>query len=151
MWVSRRGLFRPRDSSAMRLDVRLDVRLFGFVVAVALYSCGGGGGAGSVATSPPHVTAASPIASPAALTFDGTGSAYSASIAIAEAGYTGTFTASAGNASIATVTPSSSSSSFTVTPVSGGTTSVAITDAFGQLVSVSVNVTSSIVEPEGHP
>jgi hypothetical protein len=119
-------------------------------LAVALCSCGGGGGA-SVATSPPHITEASPVASPATLSFDGTGSAYDAPVTVTEANYTGAFTATTGNAAIATVTPSSSSSSFTVTPVAAGTTSIAITDAFGQLVSVPVNVTSTIVEPEGHP
>jgi hypothetical protein len=121
-------------------------------IAVALCACGGGGGGGTSASggSTPPVITATPVVSPAALTFDGTGSAASQPVTVTEASYSGTFTATSGNGSIATVSPASSSGAFSVTPVAGGTTSVTIVDGSGQTVSVSVSVTSSVVEPQGH-
>jgi Pilus formation protein N terminal region len=130
-----------------------NARLFWIVaIAVALSACGGGGGGGTSSSggSTPPVTLATPVVSPTALTFDGTGSALNQSFTVTEASYSGAFAATTGNGSIATVSPASSSGAFSVTPIGGGTTNITIADASGQTVSVSVSVTSSVVEPQRH-
>ncbi len=117
----------------------------------ALYSCGGGGGSSTpVATATPYTPAATPVVSPTALAFDGTGASLSQTVTITEENYAGVFTAVSGNTSVATVSPASSGATFTLTPTGGGTTTVAIKDAYGQTVSVAVGVTASVIEPQGH-
>jgi hypothetical protein len=125
--------------------------LLASLLAVALYSCGGGGGGSSPSvTATPHLPAAAPVVSPTALAFDGTGASLSQTVTVTEANYSGTFTAASENTSVASVSPATSGATFTLTPIGGGTTSVAIEDSYGQTVSVSVGVTASIIQPQGH-
>ncbi len=89
-------------------------------------------------TIPPTFTA-----SPSALSFTGAGQ--TATFAVTETGYTGSFTASVDNANVATVT-ASSTSQFTVTAAgSPGTANITVSDGRGNSVTVTVGVTITTI------
>ena len=77
---------------------------------------------------------------------------------VSETGYSGTFTATSSNTSVATVAISTSSSqarkaqdttaSFVVTAVSGGTTTITVSDQNGHSASVPVTVSSLTFTPQ---
>jgi hypothetical protein len=67
-----------------------------------------------------------------------------ATIVASEPGYGGAFSASSANTAIATVAPSGAAGTFTVSAVSGGTTTVSISDSYGSKVTVPVGVTWNV-------
>jgi hypothetical protein len=82
---------------------------------------------------------------PTSLTFS---SATAQTINVVEPGYSGTFTASTSDATIATVSPSSASgpsAGITVTPTGGGSCTITIKDALGRKATVSVSVASGSI------
>jgi hypothetical protein len=109
-----------------------------------LAGCGGGGSS----AAPLHAVIATPTAppagplgsAPAALAFDA--AAETATVKIAETGYTGSVAAS-GCGGVAGVTPSSAvaPATFSVKAQSAGSCTLAFTDAYGQTASVAVGVT----------
>ncbi|HTU69539.1 MAG TPA: hypothetical protein VMF11_04385 [Candidatus Baltobacteraceae bacterium] len=61
-------------------------------------------------------------------------------VTVSETGYGGTFSAQSSAASVATVTPASGTS-FTITAIAAGTATITFTDAYGDLVTLTVTVT----------
>jgi hypothetical protein len=65
-----------------------------------------------------------------------------ATVAVSEPGYTGTFTAQSNAPGVATVSPASGTS-FTLTAITAGTAAVAFTDSYGNVAQLIVTVTIS--------
>jgi hypothetical protein len=65
-----------------------------------------------------------------------------ATVAVSEPGYTGTFTAQSNATGVATVSPASGTS-FTLTAITAGTAAVAFTDSYGNVAQLIVTVTIS--------
>lgn len=101
----------------------------------------------AVPTPVPTATPSPIIASVGTVNITTLGASGSKTFTASEASYAGVLSAKTANGAIATVTPSSGASgaTFTVTGVSGGTTTIAITDTNGQSVNVSVTVTTGTV------
>lgn len=98
---------------------------------------------GSSATPTPPPGALS--ASPASLTFS---SSAMQSVTAKESNYTGAFSAKTDDDTVATVSPASAkgpNATFSVTPVGGGTTSIVISDARGNMAPVSVTVDNGVI------
>lgn len=133
------------------------------LAAFALLVCGCSGPGGSAGVSLPAPTptptpaptatpARGPVAvSPGSLTFANTGNncgptgttPCAQTFSASETGYAGTFTASSGNTSVATVIAGPGANVFTVTPVGAGNTTVTVTDATMQNATVMITVTTT--------
>lgn len=100
-----------------------------------------GGGSQSVDIPITVATSGSVVASPSSLNFLNAGSAFNQTVALSQSGYSGGFTLSGINTSIATATVSGST--VTVTPVSSGTTTLRATGGSGQFVDMPIGVTVS--------
>jgi hypothetical protein len=101
-------------------------------------------GAAGVSIAP-----SAPGVKPGSLTFN---SAVTQTFTVAESGYSGSFTASSSDPSIAAVSPGSGnapSTTFTVTPTGGGTCTITVTNALKQSVKVSVSVSSGSIIVDG--
>ena len=130
-----------------------DMRRFFFIIAI-LASAGGCGG-GSSGPSAPSVVAPVPTPSPTAppagtLSVSKSGVAFtaqgqSATVDVAEAGYTGNVGYDTSScAAIVSVTPASQQplpATYTITANGAGSCSLAFVDGFGQRASVAVGVT----------
>ncbi|HEX3468207.1 MAG TPA: pilus assembly protein N-terminal domain-containing protein [Candidatus Elarobacter sp.] len=95
--------------------------------------------------SPTATPTASPVpvvvASPSTLVFSNAGAQYAQTFNVSEANYSGSFTASGNDPSIATVAPSMSTRTFTVTAVGNGQTTITVTDSANRFATVTVQVT----------
>jgi hypothetical protein len=81
------------------------------------------------------------VASPSPLVFSNAGAQYAQTFAVTEAGYSGSFTASRNDPTIATVSPATSTRTFTVTAVGNGQTTITVTDSAKRTATVTVQVT----------
>jgi sugar lactone lactonase YvrE len=108
--------------------------------STSLYVIGGGGNSVYVPIAV-STSSGSVVASPTSLSFVNIGPAYSATVAVSEAGYSGSFTLSGNDTTIATATISGST--ITVTPVQTGSTTLIVTGGSGASVGIPIGVTVS--------
>lgn len=99
----------------------------------------------SVVSTASALTMPVPIqASPAALSFEGTGTYFAQSVALSQAGYAGAFTGNASLcANVATVTAGEPPGTFTVTPTSVGTCTMYFSNSNGTAIGVPITVTAT--------
>jgi hypothetical protein len=92
-----------------------------------------------------YSTTLSPVVpSATSLSFTALGAVAAQTFTVSETGFTGSFTATSSNTSVATVSgPTGTTPTFTVTPVSGGSATITVADTQGQKASVTVTVTSA--------
>ena len=83
------------------------------------------------------------VASPSSLAFTNIGSSYNQTVALTQAGFSGTFILSNANSAVAAA--SISNGTMTVTPLASGTTTVRVTGGSNQYVDVPIGVTVSNV------